>query len=187
MTKQPKTRFAILLRPVKLDYDGMESGFYKLHVVKVENDQPRNCSHSAWPDENERIFDDLTFRLYFSWRDGEFHAEMYEYLYDNVGSVDGARCETLSKGLKKCAKARDAFQINPASFGQFVTLMAAGLGVKEIIRESPGEKRRNASGWAMYSDSTWQTLPISHAQGLIDAEVEAVREKVLPSKMEAAS
>ena len=72
MTK--KNRYAVLVSPVTFDRDGMESGFYKLHVVKVENEQPRNCSHTAWDDDTERVFDDLTFRLYFSWRDGEFQA-----------------------------------------------------------------------------------------------------------------
>ena len=178
--KMSKQRYAVLVNPVTLDRDGMESGFYKLHIVKVENEQPRNCSHTAWDNTEERIFDDLTFRLYFSWTNGEWHAEMYEYLYDGVGSVDSQRIETLSKGLKKCSKVYSGFPVQPKSFGQFVSLMAAGLGVKEIIRESPSETRRRNSGFSMYSDSTWQVLPLSHAQGIIDNEVEAVREKVLP-------
>ena len=176
-----KTRLAVLIQPVKLEYDGMESGFYKLHVVKVENEQPRNCSHTSWPDENERMFDDLTFRLYFSWRDGKFTADMFECLYDNVSSVDAQRSETIAKGFKKCSRARDGFPIQPSTFGQYVALMAAGLGVKEIIRESPSERRRNTASFGMYSDSTWQTLPISHAQGIIDAEIAAVRDRLLPS------
>jgi len=107
---------------------------------------------------------------YMTWRNGEFSANMFETRYHGYMYVDTPAAETMLKGLRKASKIQSAFPLTPTTFGQYVALMAAGFGVKEVCRET-------ANGHTgFYSDSAWQYLPISYIQVLIDEEIARVRE-----------
>jgi hypothetical protein len=182
-TQKEKTRYAVLIEAPKVDRSyGSSGAFWELNVVRIDaaKESPRNCARDSWERPEERMFDDLNIRCYYSWYDDKFQAHSYTVEYKNVYSVDLNCAEILMGGLKRVQKIVSAFPVQPESFGQFVCLVAAGLGVKECVRKHPAtDGRRNGNG--MYSDYTWQVLPIGSAQRIVDEHLDAVKEQLFPS------
>ena len=180
MTTKEKARLAVLIEPIKLDRTyGAESQGWELSIVAIDpkDEKPRNISRDSYENHETDIFDDLGIRCHFSWFDGRFVATSFYTEYRQVYSIDLRVLETLTKGLKKVAKIVASFPIQPESFGQYVCLLAAGFGVKECVRKYGGLGNRCSS---YYLDHTWQVLPISSAQRIIDEELDRVKAIVCP-------
>ncbi len=183
--KTSKPRFAVLIDAPKLDtsYNSMGS-IWELEIVRIDpgKEEPRNCARDNWDRPEERIFDDMKIRCYVSWYDGKFTAQPSGVEYRNVYSVDMNCVKILSDGLKRVGKIVESFPCQPETFGQYVCLVASGLGVKEMIRKSPHESRQCGS---MYSDYQWQTLPLTSAQRVIDDLLDKEKERMFPNPVEA--
>ncbi len=179
--KTPKTRLAVMIDAPKLDTTyGASGGFWELSIVRVDsaNGSPLNCDRDSWERPEERIFEDMAIRCYVSWFDGKFAAQQFNVEYKGVYSVDLNCVKILSAGLQRASKIIESFPVRPESFGQFACLLAAGLGVKEMIRKSPHYTERQRG--SLYSDYQWQILPVSSAQNVIDELLNAAREKMFP-------
>lgn len=177
-----KPRLAILIEPCKVDQSyGSTSGSWNLSVVRIDpkDEKPRNCSRDDYDTDATHMFDDLAIRGHFSWYDGKFTLGGFYVEYLNVYSIDLRTLETLSKGLKRCEKIRASFPIQPETFGQFVCLLAAGLGIKECVRKY-GQLGSHVRESSSYLDYVWQILPLSSAQHMIDTEMDRVRDTVIP-------
>lgn len=180
--KAAKTRFAVMIEAPKLDTSyGASGSIWELQVVRVDaaKEAPRNCDRDNWERPEERIFEDLAIRCYVSWYDGKFAAQQFSVEYKNVYSVDMNCVKILFAGLQRVQKTIDSFPVRPESFGQFVCLLATGLGVKEMIRKSPHAERQGRS--SSYSDYQWQVLAIASAQRIIDELLDAAKEQMFPS------
>ena len=177
-----KPRLAVMIEPCKVDQSyGSTSGSWNLSIVKIDpkDEKPRNCSRDDYDSDATHMFDDLAIRGHFSWYDGKFTIGGFYVEYLNVYSIDLRVLETLARGLKRCEKIRAGFPITPETFGQFVCLLAAGLGVKECVRKWGEVGARNRDSWS-YLAHQWQILPLSSAQRIIDDEMDRVRDIVIP-------
>jgi len=172
--KQASPRLAVYFTQHKAEQYDSDSSNYRLHILHIQDEQgdkgPRNCSRgSEYRYPGTAIFEDLEMSCYMTWRNGEFSADMWETRYHGYMYVDANAAETMLKGLRKVEKIRAAFPLTPTTFGQYVALMCAGFGVKELCRETANGRT------GFYSDSAWQYLPISYIQGFVDEEIARVR------------
>ena len=170
--KQPAPRFAVYFTEHKAEQYDSDSSNYRIHILHIQDEDhdkgPRNCSRgSEYRYPGIGVFEDLEISCYMTWRDGQFSADMWETRYHGYVDMDAA--ETMLKGLRKASKIQQSFPLRPTTFGQYVALMAAGFGVKEVCRETANGRT------GFYSDSAWQYLPLSSIQGLIDDEIARVR------------
>jgi hypothetical protein len=116
------------------------------------------------------MFEDLEISCYIHWRNNEFHADDWNTRYHGYMWIERhEEAEQMAKALKLVEKIRTAFPLQPKTFGQYVVLMAAGLGVKECCRE------RDGRAGTFYSDHEWQFLPLSYIQGWLDEEIDKLR------------
>ena len=178
---KPKVRFAVMVEPPEIDSSyGSSGNFWELSIVRIdaEKESPRNCDRDSWERPEERIFEDLAIRCYISWYGGKFEARSFSVEYRRVFSVDMNCAKILFSGLQRVHKIIESFPIKPESFGQFVCLLAGGLGVKEMVRKSPHSDRRHG---IMYSDYQWQVLPLSSAQRIVDELIDAAKERMFPT------
>ena len=174
-----KPRLVLYVHQHKLRQYDTQSTTYELSVLMVEpeDDHPRNISRTSqeYRFPGIGIFEDLQIRCYLSWYRGQFNATSWDVGYHGHMSMDSvAEAEQKVKGLKLVHKIRTAMLVQPATFGQFAVLMAAGFGVRECCRERDDNKGQ------MYSDHQWQLGPLPYAQGWIDEEIERLRKKYAP-------
>jgi len=164
--KTPKPRLAVLLPDCIHSSPADSSTFFELGFVQI-NDEDGKLDYITNPRSaiyGESPFTDLVIQAYVSWRRDEFSVSFRDALkYRNVHSIDATRAERMSKLLRKARSVK--FPVEPETFGQFVVMMCAALGVREAVEPQPGEPYRAG---AFYHENLWRITPVKDAQARID-------------------
>jgi hypothetical protein len=173
VSKKPEYALYLSHAPNKRDQDGKGSTL-QVSIVQIRAvDEYRNP-------QSESEFDDLLFTA----RIAGFNSEPYSCYgwdvdYRNVFSVDAERAKKMVKTFKKLSRAYEKRAVHPQSFGQFVALYAAGLGIKKLVQCT------KSSGWS-FDDGQYQVYELKSAGSVIDQAVAAELEFLNPTKSEVA-
>lgn len=165
-----KLELSVLVDPctLKTDHYSDNSTFYKLAFVTInEQEQVRNVS-SSFGSEPFAGFDSLKFRCWISWSNDRFSADSWEVLYDNLYSVQLHEAERLVKTLKRIRKIEDKMVIRPKTFGQYVAMIAAELGIKRFARVMGRD-----TGW--HNNNNYQFLDVKYLADAVDRSIEDAR------------
>lgn len=118
---------------LKPDHYSDTSVFYRLNFVTINaSDEVRNIS-SSFGSEPYAGFSNLVFRCFMSWSNGRFSADAWDTLYLNLYQVELQDIERMGKTLKRIRKIEDSWVVRPRTFGQYVALLACGLGIKRYV------------------------------------------------------
>lgn len=159
--EEEKLELAVLVDKcdLKTDHYSDTSTFYKLHFVTInEKGEVRNPS-ATFGSERYAGFANLIFRCYISWHDGQaFRADAWEILYDSMYSTGLREAELMVKTLKRIGRISDKLVVRPLTFGQYVAMIAAGLGIKRFVRmrgASRGWHNENDYYFSEVNDMAW--------------------------------
>jgi len=112
------------------DYRTMAPYFVRI----TEQDEIRNMF--GWDDQ--QCFSDLRFYAQWDRNAAEFRAYGWHLEYDTVTVRTSAAAGRMAKMLRKIESLRDSLPVSPTTFGQYVTLLTAGLGVKLAVVPTAG-------------------------------------------------
>ncbi len=163
MEKSKETRkIALMIGKVKADYNyGHQVFQYSLVIVDAAG-KVRNCSDS---DDFSADFDDLTFRCQVSARTCEGEPYGFSCEYKDIYTLDLRRAERCVKMLRKIEKAGEKFPVHPETFGQFVALLCAALGITGAV-QAPEDNR---STW--HDETNYKHWKANDIQWLVDRQI----------------
>jgi hypothetical protein len=94
----------------------------------------------------------------------------HQTFYRDVYRVEARDAARMAKMFKIIEKVESNFPVHPASFGQYVALLCAGLGVNEV-RQDVTEGSHSSFADSSYENREHRHFPIKSAQGVIDAMI----------------
>lgn len=140
---------ALYVNPKQMDlssYGGSNFGVWHLNFVDITagEDNARYFDRYSF---TGRHFRHLRFRAQWE-RDekakGVYGQRLQISAGDDIERVEEA--EAIVNILKKARKVEDNFIVRPVTFGQYVTLMCNGLGIKKFIL--PTEEQKEGYKWS---------------------------------------
>jgi hypothetical protein len=170
MQEKETLELSIIIDECSLKTDGYRdtSTFYRLHFCTInEKGEVRNCS-SSFGSEPFAGFDNLVVRLWISWAYDKFTADNWEVLYNSLYSVALREAELHVKTLKRIGKICSAMVVRPTTFGQFVALVAQGVGIKRFARVEG-----RSGSW--HTDTRYSFHPLTSLAEAVDQRIETAR------------
>lgn len=173
VSKKPEFALFLSHAPNKRDNDGRGSTL-QITIVQIRAvGEYRNPSSGS-------EFDDLRFTA----RINGFNSKPYtcygwEAEFRDLYSVDATRAKTMVKAFKKLERAYKKAIVQPSSFGQYVAVHAAGLGIKKLVQCTASH------GWSL-DDGEYIVHDLKAAAYVIDEAVKAEIEFLNPTKTEVA-
>jgi len=119
---------------IKTDRD---YGTIDLRVVEIREEGLRN------PRCDESPFEDISFNAQWCVKDAERSTYAWEVDYRSPFSVRLERAERMVKLLRRVEKIQRSLPVKPSTFGQFVSLIASRLGIKEFVNQE------SSHGWSL--------------------------------------
>jgi hypothetical protein len=165
-TNKPLSNFALIVDDSRIDKTG-EHGVWKLRFADIS----RGIDAMEYPDKFDatgRMFNGLT--VYVQWTRSE-HGKTYawNFYYDGVDIENVDVAEAHLSMMRRIKKAREQMIVWPATFGQYITLVTRGIGVKTFVRR--GERRDNP-GWRSLSDHYYIPNNVdNYLSNVIDNEI----------------
>jgi len=171
-----KTELSVLVAPVEIIANDGPSTFYELQFCVIDDKEKgkiRNVGSDKWSDLR-----DLHFRLWISWSGGIFSNTSYEMAYSRPYKVDLERAELMVKTLRKINNIvkRSAEPGTAKTFGEFVTLVCAGLKIKNFV-----ERLSPCRGW--HADNDYRIADISGLAACVDGYVQMVKQENIPAEV----
>jgi hypothetical protein len=145
---------------ISRDYSNME-----IRIVKIgERAEIRNPG-------SDDAFDGLVFSCQWDQRKPLDITYGWQVQYRDCYIVDLNDAKRMFKTLQRIEKITGSFAVRPVTFGQYVSLHAAALGIKQGRRESPRSTHSTS-----YSENTYITLDLHSVQYAIDDLIAKCRE-----------
>jgi len=139
-------------------------GFVEVRTEEAGFEEVRNPQSD---DYSGSPYADLQLHAQWNMDRGETYADNCTYAHDcyysNLYNVKLRRSERMVKMLKKIAQVTEKFPVHPATFGQYVVMLCAGLGVKRLCITE------NSRGW--HNENSHTFAPITEAQRKIDSAI----------------
>jgi hypothetical protein len=157
-TKEKKV-YGLLLPEFSLTRD--HSAFVKVHIVEVFNDGSIRNPGSY----DESGFEDLVFSALVDAQrsDGTSEVFGYDLEYRDLYTVGLMKAETILKTLRKARRLRGNFPFEPQSFGQYVAMLAKGLGITKVVQAVEGQ-----SVMGSYNENKYRIRDLAYAAGMVD-------------------
>ena len=153
---------ALYVDPKSIDQStsfGTPYGVWKLYFVDISEglDNIKNWDRYSYTGKRVRH---LCFRA--QWERNDKARGVYGYslqldVQDSIERVEDA--QALVDIMKRIEKSREKFFVTPNTFGQYVALMCAGLGVKKFVY--PTEEKDSGWGYSKHyhlSDKVGESL-----------------------------
>jgi hypothetical protein len=164
------SKFALLIDTSRVDSPCRgEFGTWDIRFVDISNGVDNLDYPDKW-DATGKVFLDLAFHVQWTRNSEDKQTYAWRLSYDStsVDSVEIAEAHLLM--MKRIAKARQEQIVSPKTFGQFVTLLARGIGVKTFVRR--GQPRETTS-WRSLSDHYYSSHLVDDLLvHLIDHEID---------------
>jgi hypothetical protein len=126
-----------------------EYGTWQFRFVDISKGIDALDYPDKW-DATGRLFKDLTVRVQWSREDNvTLRTYAWQFYFDDARVEDVQTAESHLAMMKRIDKARQSMVISPNTFGQFLTLMCLGIGVKTFLTK--GERKDNP-GWRSLAD-----------------------------------
>lgn len=162
-----KKQYALLIQGSDLKMN-MTSGIGTLRVPIVRLEDGGRKVRNPGSDDP---FEDLQFSCQWDLEKNLDRTYGWDVTYRDVYSVDSGDAERMVKVFRHIEKVRNRFAVTPTTFGQFVALIAHGLGIEVAKRESCRQAHSSSYDENVYNDFTLQ-----QAQYAIDDLIEQSRE-----------
>jgi hypothetical protein len=162
MKAELKPTYALLInsRTIK---NSSDYGQFSLQIIQVENGKIRNPG-------SDDAFDNLEFSAQWDSRHLTDTTYAWQVSYRDVFRVELDNARRMVKTLEKVDKLRAKFPVQPNTFGQYVALVAAGLGLAGAYKES-----RRSVGSGTYSENDYTEFSLADAGTIIDDLIQGVR------------
>lgn len=156
------TEYAIFIDPKSLRLrDGF--GGLEISIVRITEEGVRNPS-------TDDPFDNLVISAQWDRDDHSERTYGWDVRYRNVFAVDKQDAERMVKMFRRIERVEKKFPVWPTSFGQYVSLMAQGLGIRSARRRS-----LNSLDTGNYSQMELQVWRIQEVAGVIDSMIQETR------------
>lgn len=157
-----KQEYALYLpyykKAVKRDDDGAAASM-EIRIVAISGEHSDVIKN---PDGGSE-FDDFAFSARIHPSYGISFGGSWETGYLNVYSVDANRAKAMVQTFKKLYRIKEKLLVNPVTFGQYVTMIARGFGIKRVAQ------CREAGTALFYNDAQHSFLDLKHAATVIDS------------------
>jgi hypothetical protein len=157
--KEAKKTYGILIP--EFEIRGDHSKFINLSIVEIQdNGGIRNPSNYDGAE-----FQGLMFTALVDAHRSDGTSEVFGYgiCYRDVYRAELHDVEIMYKTLKKVSRVRENFPFEPASFGQYVAMVAKGLGISKVVKAVDGQ-----SVSSTYSDNQYRIWDMSFAASQVD-------------------
>jgi hypothetical protein len=165
---QQRYHLAVLVQPPKADFDYTDIQTYKLGIVTVDtesNNRVRNISSSSYGEDAwTKPYADLQFRAQGPVK-GTGDVYGWTVSYYDLYNVDLPEAERIMKMLKRISNLK--MPVQPATFGQYVQLIAQGIGITKTVTL---RGKRPGGGWS-HDDCEYSIRGIQDCQWEVDRMV----------------
>jgi hypothetical protein len=117
------------------------------------------------------MFNNLRFRAQWNRDRKDRGVYGWQLHIDNADVNNSRTAEAHLYIMRKIEKVREGFPVRPETFGQFVTLLCLGLGIKTFLRV--GERKTGVHSWSSLHEYYYDKNKVGDdLQTLIDREID---------------